>query len=64
MVGIERWILNHSGNVRTIIVAFSTQYHAYKDGIDNLLLLLIGGIAIAVLTVLPVALTFGSSRVS
>ncbi|GMH15870.1 hypothetical protein Nepgr_017711 [Nepenthes gracilis] len=40
-----------------IIGMYPTQHRAYRDGIDNLLVLLVGGIPIARLTVLSVTMT-------
>jgi len=47
-----------------IIVMYPIQQRAYRDGIDNLLVLLIGGIPIAMPTVLSVTMAIGSHRLS
>lgn len=47
-----------------IIVMFPIQQRSYRDGINNLLVLLIGGIPIAMPTVLSVTLAIGSHRLS
>ncbi|KAG0468909.1 hypothetical protein HPP92_018237 [Vanilla planifolia] len=47
-----------------IIVMFPIQHRAYRPGIDNLLVLLIGGIPIAMPTVLSVTMAIGSHRLS
>ncbi|KAL4626624.1 hypothetical protein ACB092_05G110600 [Castanea dentata] len=47
-----------------IIVMYPIQHRAYRDGIDNLLVLLIGGIPIAMPTVLSVTMAIGSHRLS
>lgn len=47
-----------------IIVMFPIQQRKYRDGIDNLLVLLIGGIPIAMPTVLSVTMAIGSHRLS
>lgn len=47
-----------------IIVMFPIQHRAYRNGIDNLLVLLIGGIPIAMPTVLSVTMAIGSHRLS
>ncbi|GLT74715.1 hypothetical protein SLA2020_464980 [Shorea laevis] len=47
-----------------IIVMFPIQHRPYRDGIDNLLVLLIGGIPIAMPTVLSVTMAIGSHRLS
>ena len=43
---------------------FPIQQRSYRDGINNLLVLLIGGIPIAMPTVLSVTLAIGSHRLS
>lgn len=43
---------------------YPIQHRAYRDGIDNLLVLLIGGIPIAMPTVLSVTMAIGSHRLS
>ncbi|XP_008783452.1 ATPase 10, plasma membrane-type-like [Phoenix dactylifera] len=52
------------GMVLEIIVMFPIQDRSYRDGINNLLVLLIGGIPIAMPTVLSVTLAIGSHRLS
>ncbi|XP_010914190.1 plasma membrane ATPase [Elaeis guineensis] len=52
------------GIVVEIIVMFPIQHRRYRDGIDNLLVLLIGGIPIAMPTVLSVTMAIGSHRLS
>jgi len=47
-----------------IIVMYPIQQRAYREGIDNLLVLLIGGIPIAMPTVLSVTMAIGSHRLS
>ncbi|XP_039159225.1 ATPase 9, plasma membrane-type isoform X1 [Eucalyptus grandis] len=47
-----------------IIVMYPIQRRKYRDGIDNLLVLLIGGIPIAMPTVLSVTMAIGSHRLS
>jgi H+-transporting ATPase len=47
-----------------IIVMYLVQHRRYRDGIDNLLVLLIGGIPIAMPTVLSVTMAIGSHRLS
>ncbi|OMO61782.1 Cation-transporting P-type ATPase [Corchorus capsularis] len=47
-----------------IIVMYPVQQRRYRDGIDNLLVLLIGGIPIAMPTVLSVTMAIGSHRLS
>lgn len=47
-----------------IIVIFGPQGRKPRDGIDNLLVLLIGGIPIAMPTVLSVTMAIGSHRLS
>uniref|UniRef100_A0A9I9EEJ0 Uncharacterized protein n=1 Tax=Cucumis melo TaxID=3656 RepID=A0A9I9EEJ0_CUCME len=47
-----------------IIVMYSIQYRSYRSGIDNLLILLIGRIPIAMPTVLSVTMTIGSHHPS
>ncbi|KAE9616309.1 putative proton-exporting ATPase [Lupinus albus] len=47
-----------------IIVMYAVQHRAYRSGIDNLLVLLIGGIPIAMPTVLSVTMAIGSHRLS
>lgn len=52
------------GMILEIIVMFPIQHRAYRSGINNLLVLLIGGIPIAMPTVLSVTLAIGSHRLS
>ncbi|XP_042374583.1 plasma membrane ATPase-like [Zingiber officinale] len=52
------------GMVVEIIVMYPVQRRRYRDGIDNLLVLLIGGIPIAMPTVLSVTMAIGSHRLS
>ncbi|CAL9158972.1 unnamed protein product [Musa hybrid cultivar] len=52
------------GMIIEIIVMYPVQHRRYRDGIDNLLVLLIGGIPIAMPTVLSVTMAIGSHRLS
>lgn len=52
------------GMVVEIIVIYGLQKRGYRVGIDNLLVLLIGGIPIAMPTVLSVTMAIGSHRLS
>ncbi|PHU16617.1 ATPase 6, plasma membrane-type [Capsicum chinense] len=52
------------GIVIEIVVMWPIQKRKYRDGIDNLLVLLIGGIPIAMPTVLSVTMAIGSHRLS
>lgn len=52
------------GMVIEIIVMYPIQHRQYRQGIDNLLVLLIGGIPIAMPTVLSVTMAIGSHRLS
>ncbi|KAL5576096.1 hypothetical protein UlMin_017795 [Ulmus minor] len=52
------------GIVIELVVMFPIQHRQYRDGIDNLLVLLIGGIPIAMPTVLSVTMAIGSHRLS
>ncbi|KAL2460896.1 ATPase 7 [Abeliophyllum distichum] len=52
------------GMVIEIIVIYGIQGRDYRPGIDNLLVLLIGGIPIAMPTVLSVTMAIGSHRLS
>ncbi|KAL7136992.1 hypothetical protein ABFS83_10G065500 [Erythranthe nasuta] len=52
------------GIIIELIVMYPIQHRKYSDGIDNLLVLLIGGIPIAMLTVLSVTMAIGSHRLS
>lgn len=47
-----------------IVVIFGLQDRGFRDGVDNLLVLLIGGIPIAMPTVLSVTMAIGSHRLS
>ncbi|CAI9098957.1 OLC1v1035696C2 [Oldenlandia corymbosa var. corymbosa] len=47
-----------------IVVMYPIQHRRYREGIDNLLVLLIGGIPIAMPTVLSVTMAIGSHRLS
>jgi H+-transporting ATPase len=52
------------GIVVEIIIMYPIQHRAYRSGIDNLLVLLIGGIPIAMPTVLSVTMAIESHRLS
>ncbi|KAB2081359.1 hypothetical protein ES319_A05G126000v1 [Gossypium barbadense] len=52
------------GMLVEIVVMYPIQRRKYRDGIDNLLVLLIGGIPIAMPTVLSVTMAIGSHRLS
>lgn len=52
------------GIIIEIVVMYPIQKRRYRDGIDNLLVLLIGGIPIAMPTVLSVTMAIGSHRLS
>ncbi|KAK9925138.1 hypothetical protein M0R45_033475 [Rubus argutus] len=52
------------GMVIEIIVMYPIQHRSYRPGIDNLLVLLIGGIPIAMPTVLSVTMAIGSHRLA
>ncbi|CAN7125817.1 unnamed protein product, partial [Brassica rapa subsp. narinosa] len=52
------------GMLIEIVVMYPIQHRAYRPGIDNLLVLLIGGIPIAMPTVLSVTMAIGSHRLS
>lgn len=52
------------GMVIEIVVMYPIQHRRYRDGINNLLVLLIGGIPIAMPTVLSVTMAIGSHRLS
>ncbi|KAK8664118.1 hypothetical protein V6N13_083920 [Hibiscus sabdariffa] len=52
------------GMLIEIVVMYGIQHRKYRDGIDNLLVLLIGGIPIAMPTVLSVTMAIGSHRLS
>lgn len=52
------------GIVIEIIVMYPIQHRLYRDGINNLLVLLIGGIPIAMPTVLSVTMAIGSHKLS
>jgi len=47
-----------------IIVIYAIHKKGYRNGIDNLLVLLIGGIPIAMPTVLSVTMAIGSHRLA
>ena len=47
-----------------IVVIYAFQHRGYRDGLDSLLVLLIGGIPIAMPTVLSVTMAIGSHRLS
>ncbi|KAK3445651.1 hypothetical protein EUGRSUZ_A01453 [Eucalyptus grandis] len=57
------WLIA-KGIIIEIIVMYPIQHRKYRDGIDNLLVLLIGGIPIALPTVLSVTMAIGSHRLS
>ncbi|CAL5054002.1 unnamed protein product [Urochloa decumbens] len=52
------------GMLIEVIVMYPIQHRQYREGIDNLLVLLIGGIPIAMPTVLSVTMAIGSHRLS
>ncbi|OWM86991.1 hypothetical protein CDL15_Pgr016028 [Punica granatum] len=52
------------GMLVEILVMYPIQHRKYRDGINNLLVLLIGGIPIAMPTVLSVTMAIGSHRLS
>ncbi|KAG9442654.1 hypothetical protein H6P81_018508 [Aristolochia fimbriata] len=52
------------GMIIEIIIMYAIQHRKYRNGIDNLLVLLIGGIPIAMPTVLSVTMAIGSHRLS
>lgn len=52
------------GMLVEIVVMYLIQHRRYRDGIDNLLVLLIGVIPIAMPTVLSVTMAIGSHRLS
>ncbi|KAH9734221.1 ATPase 11 plasma membrane-type-related [Citrus sinensis] len=52
------------GLIAEIIVMFAIQHREYRTGLNNLLVLLIGGIPIAMPTVLSVTMAIGSQRLS
>lgn len=52
------------GLVIEIVVMYPIQKRTYRNGIDNLLVLLIGGIPIAMPTVLSVTMAIGSHKLS
>nr|GMC75861.1 plasma membrane ATPase 1 [Ipomoea batatas] len=52
------------GMVLEIVVMYPIQHREYRPGIDNLLVLLIGGIPIAMPTVLSVTMAIGSHRLA
>lgn len=46
------------------IIVVACQHREYREGVDNLLVLLIGGIPIAMPTVLSVTMAIGSHRLA
>ncbi|XP_042060145.1 plasma membrane ATPase 4-like [Salvia splendens] len=52
------------GLVIEIVVMYAIQHRKYRSGIENMLVLLIGGIPIALPTVLSVTMAIGSHRLS
>ncbi|AES65205.1 putative proton-exporting ATPase [Medicago truncatula] len=52
------------GMLAEIIVMYPIQHRKYREGIDNLLVLLIGGIPIAMPTVLSVTMAIGSHKLA
>ncbi|XP_027125777.1 plasma membrane ATPase 1 [Coffea eugenioides] len=52
------------GMIIEIVVMYPIQHRRYRPGIDNLLVLLIGGIPIAMPTVLSVTMAIGSHRLA
>ncbi|KAJ3685343.1 hypothetical protein LUZ61_014507 [Rhynchospora tenuis] len=52
------------GVVIELIVMYAVQHRPYRKGIDNILVLLIGGIPIAMPTVLSVTMAIGSHKLS
>ncbi|KNA22669.1 hypothetical protein SOVF_032250 [Spinacia oleracea] len=52
------------GMLVEIVVMYPIQHRAYRPGIDNMLVLLIGGIPIAMPTVLSVTMAIGSHRLA
>ncbi|KAA8541969.1 hypothetical protein F0562_023121 [Nyssa sinensis] len=52
------------GIIIELVVMYPIQHRKYRDGIDNMLVLLIGGIPIAMPTVLSVTMAIGSHRLS
>ncbi|TYI25507.1 hypothetical protein ES332_A05G055000v1 [Gossypium tomentosum] len=52
------------GMLIEILVMYPIQHRRYRDGIDNLLVLLIGGIPIAMPTILSVTMAIGSHSLS
>ncbi|XP_047951029.1 plasma membrane ATPase 4-like [Salvia hispanica] len=52
------------GLVIEVVVMYAIQHRKYRSGIDNMLVLLIGGIPIALPTVLSVTVAIGSHRLS
>lgn len=52
------------GMVIEIVVMYPIQHRPYREGIDNLLVLLIGGIPIAMPTVLSVTMAIGAHRLA
>jgi H+-transporting ATPase len=52
------------GVILEVIIMFPVQHRSYQNGINNVLVLLIGGIPIAMPTVLSVTLAIGSHHLS
>ncbi|KAL5679103.1 hypothetical protein ACJX0J_005488, partial [Zea mays] len=52
------------GVIVEVVVMYAVQHRRYREGIDNLLVLLIGGIPIAMPTVLSVTMAIGSHKLS
>ena len=52
------------GIVVEVIIMYAVQHRRYREGIDNILVLLIGGIPIAMPTVLSVTMAIGSHKLS
>jgi len=52
------------GMIVELIVMYPIQHRGYRPGIDNLLVLLIGGIPIAMPTVLSVTMAIGAHRLA
>ncbi|KAK4796132.1 hypothetical protein SAY86_028458 [Trapa natans] len=52
------------GMIVEIIVMYAVQHRKYRDGINNIMVLLIGGIPIAMPTVLSVTMAIGSHKLS
>jgi H+-transporting ATPase len=52
------------GIIVEILIMYPIQHHPYHEGIKNLLVLLIGGIHIAMPTVLSITMAIGSHQFS